>query len=54
MENSRNTSTNRVRGIAPSCLHKSFVNSKGFGFKQLRTYLLIQNKTKGRVKKNIE
>jgi hypothetical protein len=36
--NPRNTSTNRMRGIALSCLQKSFVNSKAFGVKLLRTY----------------
>jgi hypothetical protein len=36
--NPRNTSTNRMRGIALSCLQKSFVNSKAFGVKRLRTY----------------
>jgi hypothetical protein len=36
--NPRNTSTNRMRGIALSCLQNSFVNSKAFGVKQLRTY----------------
>jgi hypothetical protein len=33
-----NTSINRMRGIPLSCLQKSFVNSKAFGVKQLRTY----------------
>jgi hypothetical protein len=36
--NLRNTSTNRMRGIALSCFQKSFVNSKAFDVKQLRTY----------------
>jgi hypothetical protein len=27
-----------MRGIALSCLQKSFVNSKAFGVKRLRTY----------------
>jgi hypothetical protein len=36
--NPRNTSTNRMRRIALSCLQKSFVNSKAFDVKQLRTY----------------
>jgi hypothetical protein len=27
-----------MRGIALSCLQKSFVNSKAFGVKQLKTY----------------
>jgi hypothetical protein len=35
----RNVSTNRNRAIALSCLHKSFVNSKAFGVKRLKTYL---------------
>jgi hypothetical protein len=37
-ENPGNASTNRMRGIALSCLQKSFVNSKAFGVKRLRTY----------------
>ncbi len=49
--NPKNTSTNRMRGIALFCLQKSFVNSKAFGVKRLRTYLLIQNKNKGRDKR---
>jgi hypothetical protein len=28
-----------MRGIALSCLQKSFVNSKAFGVKRLKTYL---------------
>jgi hypothetical protein len=36
--NPRNISTNRMRGIALSCLQKSFVNSKAFGVKWLKTY----------------
>jgi hypothetical protein len=36
--NPRNVSTNRKKAIAFSCLQKSFVNSKAFGGKQLRTY----------------
>jgi hypothetical protein len=36
--NLRNVSTNRKRATALSCHQKSFVNSKAFGFKQLRTY----------------
>jgi sugar (pentulose or hexulose) kinase len=34
----RNTPTNRMRGIAISCLQKSFINSKAFGVKWLKTY----------------
>jgi hypothetical protein len=33
------TSTNRMGGIALSWLQKSFVNSKAFSVKRLRTYL---------------
>jgi hypothetical protein len=36
--NLRNSSTNRMRGNALRYLQKSFVNSKAFGVKQLRTY----------------
>jgi hypothetical protein len=36
--NPRNTSTNTMRGIALSCLQKSFVNSKAFSVKRKRTY----------------
>jgi hypothetical protein len=36
--NPRNVSTNRKRAITLSCLQKSFVNSKAFGVKRLRTY----------------
>jgi hypothetical protein len=36
--NLRNESTNRKRAIALSCPQKSFVNSKAFGAKWLRTY----------------
>jgi hypothetical protein len=36
--NTRNVSTYRKRAIAHFCLQKSFVNSKAFGVKQLRTY----------------
>jgi hypothetical protein len=36
--NPRNVSTNRKRAIAVSSLQKSFVNSKDFGVKRLRTY----------------
>ncbi len=36
--NLRNTSTNRMRGIVLSCLEKSFVHSKAFVVKRLRTY----------------
>jgi hypothetical protein len=36
--NPRNSSTNRMKGITLSCLQKSFVNSKAFGVKRLRTY----------------
>jgi hypothetical protein len=35
--NLRNVSTNRKRAIALSCLQKSFVNSKAFGVRPLRT-----------------
>jgi hypothetical protein len=37
-ENPKNTSTNRIREIALSCLQKSFVNSKAYSVKRLRTY----------------
>jgi hypothetical protein len=30
--------TYRKRGIAPSCLQKSFENSKGFGVQQIRIF----------------
>jgi hypothetical protein len=33
-----NVSTNRKRGIALCCLHKSSTNSKGFGVKWLQTF----------------
>jgi hypothetical protein len=36
--NPKNTSINRMRGIALSCLQKSFANSKALGAKRLRTY----------------
>ncbi len=36
----RKYTTNRMRGITLSCLQKSFVNSKAFGVRLLRTYLL--------------
>jgi hypothetical protein len=36
--NPRNVSTNRKRALALSYLQKSFVTSKAFGVKQLRTY----------------
>jgi hypothetical protein len=36
--NPRNTLTNRMRGIALSCLQKNFVNSKAFAVKWSRTY----------------
>jgi hypothetical protein len=36
--NPRNSSTNGMKGIALSCLQKSFVISKAFGVKRLRTY----------------
>jgi hypothetical protein len=39
-ENVRNLSANRKRGIALCCLQKSFVNSKAFSVKRLRTYLI--------------
>jgi hypothetical protein len=36
--NPRNVSTNRKTAISLTSLQKSFVNSKAFGFKGLRTY----------------
>jgi hypothetical protein len=36
--NPRNVSINRKTALAFSCLQKSFVNSKAFGVKRLRTY----------------
>jgi hypothetical protein len=51
--NPRNTSTNRMTGIALSCLQKSFVNSKAFGVKRLRTYY-FSIILKGELKKNNE
>jgi hypothetical protein len=38
--NLKNLSANRKRGTALCCLRKSFLNSKAFGVKQLRTYLI--------------
>jgi hypothetical protein len=38
--NPRNVLTNRKRAIFPSCLQRSFVNSKDFGDNRLRTYYL--------------
>jgi hypothetical protein len=35
--NPKNALTNSMRGIALSCLQKSFVNSKASGVKRLRT-----------------
>jgi hypothetical protein len=37
-ENPKNTSTNRMRGIALSCIQKSFVNSKAVSVKRPKTY----------------
>ncbi len=48
--NPRNTSANRMRGIALSCLQKCFVNSKAFGVKRLITYWL-KIKLKGEFEK---